>query len=380
MYFNTTSTSSAMPAPSAAASGGGRAPTPAFASPAALLPPVMRNRAPRCGGLGPPDYAGMRERRAQSGMTVRALQRQHGVVPDRTRVPDRPADDAWAVLASSLPTIGRRMLQTLTDAWTAEVGPSGCAAAPVRHPLPTPDSFRNKFSPDFEIWMTPAARHATDMKGMIILLGENHYDPDIQALIARVMFECRPARGDRFFIEGGVEQVCKERGEEYGLRFDDCRLLEKNSAVYDAANRKLERALQALESCVTYLYEHVPSSRGELRARNFLMLTQFIDRFNDQLPRAAIPRFNALVDIANVAIDEMKEATVQGGAARDRQMATVLRADRVPNALNFAVVGSGHLPGLREQLHDLPCVLMQPKRMVTAGEAKSLEEAFRTEL
>lgn len=384
MYFNTTSSAPAMPSLPFAAGGTIRTSPPAAGAglSAPALAPVMRSRAPRHTGImGQPDHAGMRERRAHSGMTLRELQRQRAVVPpDATGQPGQPSAGSWSALASSLPSVGKRMLQTLTDVWTAELGPSGCAAAPVRSALPTLDSFRNKFSRDFEIWATPSARHATDMKGMIIVLGENHYDPEIQALITRVMLECLPARGDRFFMEGGLSVVCRERVEEYGLRFDDCRLLEKDSEAYAAGNRKLEKALDKLEACVIYLQEHVPSSRGQLHARNFLVYSQFIDRFSEQLPWSAIHRFNALVDIANIAIDELKEVTNQGSALRDRQMATMLRADRMPSALNFAVVGSSHLPGMRNQLHDLPCVFMQPKRMVATGESESLGEDFRKEL
>ena len=106
---------------------------------AATNPPVMRSRVAHHHGLpDQPDRAGMRERRAQSEMTVSKLQRSRGVEPATNPhaevleaygyrqlaqwVMDMPANVMHAVQA---------MNEALGDAVSFHIGPPGAQAAPA---------------------------------------------------------------------------------------------------------------------------------------------------------------------------------------------------------------------------------------------------------
>ena len=207
---------------------------------AATNPPVMRSRVAHHQGLpDQPDRAGMRERRAKSEMTVRTLQRSRGVEPATNShaevleaygyrqlaqwVMEMPANVMHAVQA---------MNEALSDVMSFQIGPPGAQAAPARGNPPTVDDFMKKFSANFEIKLNPAAQNSADMRGMVIVIGEDHLDPSIQASVKKVMFEFRRTRGDRFFMEGDDQGVCEERIEKYLMQRNDCELLEKNSMAF----------------------------------------------------------------------------------------------------------------------------------------------------
>ena len=160
---------------------------------AATNPPVMRSRVAHHHGLpDQPDRAGMRERRAQSEMTVSKLQRSRGVEPATNShaemleaygyrqlaqwVIDMPANVMHAVQA---------MNEALGDAVSFHIGPPGAQAAPARSNPPSVNDFMKKFSADYVINLSPAAQNSADMRGMIIIIGEDHFDPSVQALVKK---------------------------------------------------------------------------------------------------------------------------------------------------------------------------------------------------
>ena len=223
--------------------------------------PVMRSKTPKYAGLPDrPDRAGMRERRKQADMTVRELQRQRGVAPVESTA-SWWLDACYRQLSTqitSLPSTGFQVLQSLTNLLAVDLGPQGCEAAPVVRTASALDDFQQKFSTDFEIWLSPSARRSEDMKGMVIVIGEHHYAPEIQARVKRVMLGFRQSRGDRFFIEGGERQVCVERVTKYAMELSDCRMLEKDFPEYSKLEKGKQEALHRLGLCVDYLRAHVP--------------------------------------------------------------------------------------------------------------------------
>ncbi len=178
---------------------------------AATNPPVMRSRVAHHHGLPhQPDRAGMRERRARSEMTVSQLQRSRGVEPATNFHAEVLEAYGYRQLAQWVMDMPAKVLnavqamnEALCDAVSFRIGPPGAQAAPAPRNPPSVDDFLKKFSADFEIRLSPAARHAVDMRGMVIVVGEDHFDPSIQALVKKVMFEFRRTRGDKFFMETG---------------------------------------------------------------------------------------------------------------------------------------------------------------------------------
>ncbi len=345
--------------------------------------PVMRSKAPKYLGLpDQPDRAGMRERRTQSEMTVRALQRQRGVAPAEPAASWPPVSylNLLSSQISTLPSTGMQALQSVMNWLSVEIGPQGCTAAPVTQPSSALDEFQKKFSTDFEIWLSPSAQRSGEMKDIIIVIGEHHYDPAIQAMVKRVMMGFRQSRGDRFFVESGDTQVCAERVLKYKMSPRDCRLLETDSPVYLQLAKLKDEGVRKLSLCVDYLRAHVPSADEALHAANVLAYSQFIQRHSGQLPWKAIAGFNALMTAANDALTAAEDGIQNRKSERDEQMAAAIRSERSLSARNYVIVGAYHVQGIRERLADLPGVFMVPRQMVAKDPSLRQPEPPREEL
>jgi hypothetical protein len=336
--------------------------------------PVMRSKSPaRSVRVGPPDFSGMRERRTESEMTVSQLQQLRGV----KRTGETTPSAGWTTTVSSM---GQQAWETLTGVFSFEIGPPGSAAASVSANVPALVEFQTKFSKDFEIWLSPSASQCADLKGMVIVIGENHYDPAIQASVKQVMMGFRRTRGDRFLIEGGKDVGCDERVRKYLLEPDDCRLLESDSSRSRQLTKQSREMLSRLRACVDYLREHLPSARKPLAAENLQTYSEFIRRHAKDLPPSAVPGFNVLVSASNKAVDQLTRDAKSQQPARDKEMAKAVRTELNPDARNYVVVGAYHLHPLRDHLRDLPCVFMLPRAMAGQAELPSLRETAHEDL
>lgn len=334
--------------------------------------PVLRSKAAAYSLPRYPDIAAMRERRDASQISVRTLQRERGVEPIANSAADLHAGmlgaDGHGQLADGLMWLSQAGVALLDSVFSRlpdlPSWPPGCTATPASEKAMAIDSFLDRFSKDFDISLTPAARHAADMKGMIIVIGEDHYDPVIQGLVTEVMSEFRLGRGDRFFTEGGQEELCIGRAASYEMPVEACNLLEQGSAVY-ARGVKLRRDVdKRLGKCVEYLIRRVPGlADASLPAHNSDVFFKFIQRHAPDLPVDAISDFNELVIAANEAIAVSKRELAETLGQRDQSMSAALRRGRSVKALNYAIVGSDHLAGMRDRMKDLPCIFMVPKQI-----------------
>ncbi len=358
---------------------------PALSVPAQL--PVMRSKpAPFRGFPDQPDRTGMRERRLQSEITVGELQRRLGIDKEPSRheqIMEAYGYQQMAELIGYLLTQGVRALQTLATAADFELGPRACAAAPVNGRPQTVDAFLGKFSRDFEFWVSPSARRAADMKGMIIVLGEDHYDHAIQKVITQVMLSFRRARGDRFFLEGDDPRGCAERIRKYVMEPDDCEFLEKDSTAFAALRKQQDAVVQKLNSCAKFIRQHAPAVRHESCDGNIVALTEFVRRHASKLHLSVRSEFQRMVIESNDLLEGLETMLPQFRSVRDRQMAAVLRQAPPPQGQagqTFAVVGYAHLHALREYLQDLPCIVMLPKQIVERSPEFSLRSKPKQEL
>jgi hypothetical protein len=304
-------------------------------------------------------------------MTVSKLQRSRGVEPATNShaevleaygyrqlaqwVIDMPANVMHAVQA---------MNEALGDAVSFRIGPPGAQAAPARSNSLSVDDFMKKFSANFEIRLSTAARNSADMRGIVIVIGEHHYEPSIQGLIKEVMFEFRRIRGDRFFMEGGSESFCEERVEQYQMQHNDCELLEKNSVALKEANLIEDEAYLYLRDCVSYLKKHVASAQEDLREESVHACLDFLEKYEKNLPASKLAAYGDLQRKAREITVRFSSAIVNSISRRDQQMASYVRDRRSATGLNFMVVGAAHATGIGNHLADLPVMLMVPRAMI----------------
>lgn len=373
--------------------------TSAFAEPAKVNPalpapqlpplysiPTMRSKPVRGGSASvSPDFAAMRCRRGADLPSLRQLQQQRNVMDQREQgslheavleaygyrqvaagvfALSRAALDIFHTLAGFIPDI--------------HVGPRGCAAAslPSRAML---DTLVHEFAADIECWISPAAKDSADSAGLLIVFGEDHFDPQIRSLSARLMREFSPRRGDRFFMEGAERWICDEREQRYHVPSGSCRLLEKDSEVEEQFRLIEQRLDKSLMDCLDYLRHHVPGATMPPDVDDDEAIQAYLKRWLLRLPSKARSGFDTLGQKYGDASRQYSQLLEDTSQQRDDIMADVLKRDIGPG-WNFAIVGANHLHGLRDRLSTLPCLFMVPKAIVDKEPDLSLQERARDEL
>lgn len=352
--------------------------------------PSMATKAAKHQGLpDQPDRAGMRERRKQSEMTLTELQRSRGIQPPEnphTQILDAYGHRQLADLVFSIPRLTLRMLNAIGDTMTFRIGPPGADAAtvsskksPVNKKLSV-DEFVKKHTKDFEIWLSPSAKKAEDMRGMIVVIGEIHHDPSIQPCIKKLMLAFSRTQGDRFFLEGGDDLNCQQREEDYKMQSGDCRILEKDSAAYWHLRQLTEELDKKLIDCVSYLKEHIPAAQQDLEVENTFHYVDFIQRYASKLPSYAKLGFQQVYSKAEAADIRAGEEGERLMDERNLYMVNRLLNDLTETRLNYMIVGADHLKGIRAHLEHRCCIFMQPRSIVEEGRSISLTADSKDEL
>ena len=350
--------------------------------------PVMHSRRLVFGSAAiAPDFTAMRRHRDEDSISIRQLQALRGVEPsDQGQHGDEDTHqqlmEAYGYRQLTEGLFAALRFATSIPGWLAAaipdipLGPRVCAAAPSRSAL---DSLLRGLASDVDYWISPAARDAADTRGLLIIFGEDHYDASVLRLGMRLMRAFRAARGDRFFMEGTEDWICKERESLYRLRSGSCRLLEKDAGI-DEQFRAIEVPLdRRLTDCLAYLATHVPGAPPPPGVNEELAVGAYFKRWLPRLPAAAREGFSVLkreYDHVRRAVSELLETT---SAQRDQQMADVLKRDIGPG-WNFAIVGANHLQGLRQRLVTLPSVFLVPRMLVATDPTLRLRAMDKDEL
>jgi len=353
--------------------------------------PVMVTKTTQYRGLpDQPDRAGMRERSAQRDMSLIDLQRSCGIEP-----PDNPHTamlEAYgygqlAQLVMGIPQVGASVLHAISSAMNFRIGPPGASAAPVRvakassSEVLSVGEFVKKHSRDFEIWLSVSAKKATDMKGMIIVVGEHHYDEKIQKQIARLMLYFRNLRALKLFSEGGEDGVCELRLFEFGLENIECSLLEADFPPFQAIRDGMEDFRGKLERAVAFLHRHVPTARAGSQASVVHdEMLEFIRKHQRGVPAKFVTEYNRLAIEVQKASDLMVALVKAYDPQKESWMSQRLRSDRDMSAINLAIVGAIHLNGMLDKISNLPCMFMNLKSLAERFPETALPEASREEL
>ncbi|MEO0317186.1 MAG: hypothetical protein RL404_863 [Pseudomonadota bacterium] len=332
-----------------------------------------------------PDFAAMRECRDARHPTIRDLQHRLGIVcPDR----DQPLheqmleaygfrqliDGVFEGMHAAL-DLGRYLLAGLPD---IHLGPRACAAAslPSRAAL---DKLVSEFAADLDYWISPATYHSADTRGLLIVFGEDHYDASVRALSKRLMREFRPARGDRFFMEGAEAWICDERIRQYKVRKGSCRLLEKDSPVEAEFLRREHVVERCLQDCLDYVRTHAPGAMVTPSVDDGHAVDTYLKRWIPLLPAQALAGFEPLKQAHHEALQQFSQLFDTTLPQRDQHMADELMREIGPG-WNFAIVGANHLKGLRERLSGLPCVFMLPRVIADKEPGLRLPSRLKDEL
>ncbi len=305
-------------------------------------------------------------------MTIARLQRDRGIVPEQSKHEEMLEAYGYRQLTQlvvDLPALATHAFHALGTrlgaAMNFRLGPPVADAATVMPGKSAVDDFVRKFSADFDINLNGPARNAGDMRGMIILIGEDHNDLAVQGLIRKVMRGFDRDRGDRFFVEGWEAEQCNDRVAYYDMKSEDCRLLENKSKAFAKLLPRLLEFEHGLENYISFLIQHVPEATKEMSTLNLKDISAFFRRYAGKLPASRIAKFNEMGRQLEALQERSEHETKLSMPARDAWMADVVRKDRTTRGLNYIIVGADHVAGIRDRLEDLPVLRVVPRSLFT---------------
>ena len=235
--------------------------------------------------------------------------------------------------------------------------------------------FPAKFSADFQILATDSAKAAKDMRGMIIVFGENHADFPTLRLIAEATHKILEGQEDiKIFIEGEKEHFCESRLWSFSLGIKNCEILERGSKYLARLDKLQAEALEKAKLCADVVGRDLGLELNEkLKASPWPTdYAEFVNTHYKSVSEGARLRLAYLIEDYNKAKAKWDEAQEKLMPKRDQHMASGIRQNRTIEGINIVMTGGRHSKGLLENLKDLPCIFMTPHQVVAQFPRASL--------
>jgi hypothetical protein len=346
--------------------------------------PRIKVKQPKYRGLpDQPDRAAMRARRAESEMTVARLR-------DRTATPIKndSSETENEQCKHEEPTgstheIGNQNEHT-TDLISYESGYGTQIIQSMKNffdylfakPVLNFEPFSDYYSKDFEIWRNTGAHLATTLRGMVFVFGEKHSDENVASMIAGVMMSIDPKFENGRLFREGMYRSCSAWENGLLLRPGYCQLMEKDSEIYIKLDQMREVVLSKARACAEFVQQNLRLAVDTIPAdvsypRDY---EKYVNRHLDRLPFFARVVLEPMLKDYNDLNTQWETMRSESMGPRDQHMANKIRQGLTHDGPNFVVVGSAHLKGLREQLNDLPCIFMNPKKVVAEFPSTTLRE------
>lgn len=236
--------------------------------------------------------------------------------------------------------------------------------------------FSDHYSKDFEIWRNTLAHRATTTKGLVFVFGEKHRDSTVASLIAGVMMSIDPKFETGCLFQEGTYSSCSSLETGLRLRPGYCQSMEKDSEIYIKLNQMRAVVLSKAKACAEFVQQNLRLSVDTMPS-DFSYpyeYEKYVNQHFDQLPFFARVVLEPMIKDYNDMNTQWELMRRESIAPRDQYMANKVRQGRTHDGPNFVVVGSAHLHGLREQLNDLPCIFMNPKKVAAEFPNTTLRE------
>ncbi|MFM7760674.1 MAG: TraB/GumN family protein [Burkholderiaceae bacterium] len=152
--------------------------------------------------------------------------------------------------------------------------------------------------------------------------------------------------------------------------------MEKDSEIYIKLDQMREVVLSKARACAEFVQQNLGLAVDTIPAdvsypRDY---EKYVNRHLDQLPFFARVVLEPMINDYNDLNTQWGTMRSESMGPRDQHMANKIRQGLTHDGPNFVVVGSAHLKGLREQLNDLPCIFMNPKKVVAEFPSTTLRE------
>lgn len=329
---------------------------------AGIQQPLLKNKPAKHPGLpDQPDRASMRKRRDQDQMPLCDLQRSRGIEPPEN--PHTALLEAYGYqqlmqLVFDIPSIGAKAIGAVSNAISFRIGPPGADAASVSAERQSTDAFARKHNGVFRVTLNKLAKSRQDMSGVTVLVVESPADKTSQRNVAAVLSDYKKQSSKRFFIEGGLEDICKSRADIYGLNLSECQLMEKGSSRFSTMEKADKKVYVNLVGCLAEMQTFVPALGHEPTPDSTAAAHDLFVRYIPKISAADRRKIYGRLKAVTVAMQDFTKLATQTNAERAKDMAKFIRENRSTDGVNYVLISKGqeeYLPGI---LTDLPCIVL----------------------
>jgi hypothetical protein len=329
---------------------------------AGIQQPLMKNKPAKHSGLpDQPDRASMRKRRDQDQIALCELQRSRGIEPPEN--PHTALLEAYGYrqlmqLVFDIPSIGAKAIGAVSNAISFRLGPPGADAASVSAERQSTDAFARKHNGVFRVTLNKLAKSRQDMSGVTVLVVESPADKTSQRNVAAILSDYKKQSSKRFFIEGGLEDICKSRADIYGLNLSERQLMEKGSFRFSTMEKADKKVYVNLVGCLAEMQTFVPALRHEPTPDSTAAAHDLFVRYIPKISATDRRKIYGRLKAVTVAMQDFTKLATQTNAERAKDMAKFIRENRSTDGVNYVLISKGqeeYLPGL---LTDLPCIVL----------------------
>ncbi len=205
----------------------------------------------------------------------------------------------------------------------------------------TVDSFVNTFKKDFMIKVSPSLK-GSSLKGATLLIGEIHFQKNLEEGVLRILNHLRPERGDMLLMEGG-DDVCPSRVNSYGIPAENCINLEENSAAYLKVQAAFKDMSNQLKLTVQYIVSHLPQKLKEVVLVGNEAYVDFIRTHGKDVPVKFKSELDANLRKCKQLISILNGLLTDTVAPREQDMLAQIKKWKGRNSLNVAILGAQHV-------------------------------------
>ncbi len=243
----------------------------------------------------------------------------------------------------------------------------------------TAAAFVAAFGNNFDIRYSKTLNLGKDLKGVTVIIGEQHNHPDIERQIKRVLKNMQPSQGDLLLSEGDA-QVCEDSLPNYGIPPNSCIPMEEGNPEYENGKKAGNNYQNDLHRVVKFIQSKYRPASRETVAEDVYSCLEFIKKYENSIPDHYNEEFGELMETAYSSSLKAQYLVEYGIAQREKNMLAKMKEYLSTDSTNFVVVGMRHLANLASELMQGEAgdvILMMPKKFYDVGADYSLPPQMR---
>lgn len=239
--------------------------------------------------------------------------------------------------------------------------------------------FIDELKNDFDIRKSRSLNPESSLKGVVIVIGENHYDYAMSNQIAKVIQYMRPDQHDLLMLEGDGE-ICKERTGLYDLPANLCVAIEDDFPTYVKSKKDMLLFADAVKEGAEFIHRINPQLPWEKLEKHTKGYHEFIRDHEHRLSVRERAQYKPLATKIRQLGDKVLANLEDSNEEREENMLKKIKEKTHSDAARFFILGQLHVQHLAPTLLQLPNVILMVPNLVTEDDRPFALPAKHNEL